>query len=292
MEFKYYQYKLGNVGYFAGEMHASLHEIILDDEFINSENPFLKQILSFLFNDTKQPRILRKHIERGINIGDENHTRLINAPEFPLKKFEAGYFNSKEIEKGLSGGDFSSYEPNLLTEEYYSFWETKHPFSQWHKCKFNINDIQFSSAEQYMMYQKAILFNDLEIANKILETKNVREQKNLGRKVKDFNLEIWNKNALEIVFNGNKAKFTQNADFKELLISTKGKTIVEASPDDFIWGIGLSESQAESKNLLSWKGTNWLGIVLTELREEILGNNFDSGYLTLEEFKSKMKKSW
>lgn len=292
MNFKYYQYKLGEVDYSSGEMHASLHGIVLDDGLRHSKNPYLNQIFDFLLNNKKQPAVLRKHLERGINLGDENRTRLINAPDYPLKKFEPGYFNSKEIELGLSGGDVCDYKPNLLVEGYYFFWETKHPFSQWHKCSFKVDGLIYSSAEQFMMYQKAKLFGDMDIAEKILKTNNVREQKKLGRQVRDFKEELWNQNAIEIVFNGNKAKFTQNSDFLDLLLSTKGKTIVEASPDDKIWGIGLSESQEESRNLLKWRGTNWLGIILSELREELLGNKFENGYLTLEEFKDKMIKSW
>lgn len=288
MNFKYYQYKLGEIDCFSGEMHASLHEIILNDELRHSNTPYLNQIFEFLLNDKKQPVILRKHLERGINLGDENRTRLITAPDFPLKKFESGYFNSKEIELGLSGGDVCDYKPNLLVEDYYFFWETKHPFSQWHKCSFTISGLTFTSTEQYMMYQKAKLFDDMDIAEKILRTNNVREQKKLGRQVRNFKKQDWNQNAIQIVFTGNKAKFTQNSDFLNLLLSTKGKTIVEASPDDNIWGIGLSESEEESRDLLKWKGTNWLGIVLTELREELLGNEFENGYLTLEDFKNKM----
>ncbi len=143
-----------------------------------------------------------------------------------------------------------------------------------------------------MMYGKAILFRDIDSANKILSTNNVREQKQLGRQVKNFNKEIWDLNATSIVYNGNKEKFRQNKEFLNLLLSTKGQTIVEASPDDNIWGIGLTKDQEESKSIFTWKGTNWLGIILTELREEILGNEFENGYLTLEEFKSKMINCW
>ena len=139
-----------------------------------------------------------------------------------------------------------------------------------------------------MMYGKAILFSDFEIAEQILNTKNVREQKNLGRLVKGFEKNIWDLNAPTIVYKGNKEKFKQNMEFKKLLMSTNGKTIVEASPDDNIWGIGLTAQEKDSEQIVTWKGTNWLGIVLTELREELLGNTFGNGYLTLENFKSKM----
>ena len=90
----------------------------------------------------------------------------------------------------------------------------------------------------------------------------------------------WNEKALDFVYIGNKAKFTQNKECLDLLISTKGNTIVEASPTDKIWGIGLHASDIDSKNIFKWNGTNWLGIVLTELREELIGNSFAKGYWT------------
>ncbi|TDL99679.1 MAG: hypothetical protein C4K58_07035 [Flavobacteriaceae bacterium] len=270
-------------------MHACLHKFNFDKDLC--ETYFGRQIFNCITTD-KYSKLISKHIQRGINIGDDKHTRLIAAPDFPIKSFEPGYFNTESIEFGLSGGDICTYQPNLLVETYYYFWETKHSFSQWHKCSFEIGGTTFNSAEQYMMYSKAILFGDIDSANKILESNNVREQKQLGRQVKNFNKEIWDLNATSIVYNGNKEKFKQNKEFLNLLLSTKGQTIVEASPDDNIWGIGLTKDQEESKSIFTWKGTNWLGILLTELREEFLGNNFENGYLTLEEFKSKMINSW
>jgi ribA/ribD-fused uncharacterized protein len=289
MELKYYQYRLGTANLVGGEMHASLHQIDFDQHL--SSTTFGRQIIDCITSE-KYSKLILKHLQRGINIGDNKHTTLIAAPDFPIKSFEPGYFNSKRIESGLSGGDICFYQPNLLVESYYYFWETKHPFSQWYKCSFELEDVIFTSAEQYMMYGKAILFGDKETATKILRTKNVREQKQLGRQVANFDKEIWDLNAPTIVYRGNKEKFKQNKEFLDLLLSTKGKTIVEASPDDNIWGIGLTEKQEEAKSIFTWKGTNWLGIVLTELREELLGNQFENGYLTLEEFKSKMINSW
>jgi ribA/ribD-fused uncharacterized protein len=289
MEIKYYQYKLGTAKLVAGEMHASLHQFDFDKHLIDTS--FGRQIFDCLTTD-KYSKLISKHIQRGINIGDTKHTRLITAPDFPIKPFEPGYFNSERIELGLSGGDICTYQSNLLLESYHYFWETKHPFSQWHKCSFEVDGKIFTSAEQYMMYEKAILFGDIDSATKILNTNNVREQKELGRQVKGFDNELWGINAPTIVYKGNKEKFRQNKEFLNLLLSTKGQTIVEASPDDTIWGIGLTEKQEEANSIFTWKGTNWLGIVLTELREELLGNEFENGYLTLEEFKSKMINSW
>lgn len=289
MEIRYYQYRLGTAKLIAGEMHACLHQLDFNKNVNNTS--FGKQIIECITTDNYS-KLISKHIQRGINIGDNKHTRLISAPDFPIKSFEPGYFNSEKIELGLSGGDICTYQPDLLIESYYYFWETKHPFSQWHKCYFEVNGKTFTSAEQYMMYGKAMLFGDIDSANKVLETNNVREQKQLGRQVNNFDKKIWDLNASSIVYKGNKEKFKQNEEFLKLLLSTKGQTIVEASPDDNIWGIGLTKDQEEAKSIFTWKGTNWLGIVLTELREEIIGNKFENGYLTLEEFKSKMINSW
>jgi ribA/ribD-fused uncharacterized protein len=107
----------------------------------------------------------------------------------------------------------------------------------------------------------------------------------LGRAVKGFNVDVWRQEAIKIVYKGNKAKFSQNQEFKSLLLCTQGKTLVEASPTDAVWGIGLEETDSNVSNIWMWKGTNWLGIVLTELREEFLGNTFENGYLRQEDYK-------
>lgn len=273
MELKYHQYRIGTAKLIGGEMHASLHEIEFDD--IDERKPFIKQIYDCITTDSFSS-IVKKHIQRGINIGDEKHTRLIESPDFPIRTFEPGYFNLTSIEFGLSGGDICFDKPDLLVESYFYFWETIHPFSQWHKCEFEIDGVKFNSAEQYMMFEKAKLFSDFEIAKEIIKSKNVREQKKLGQQVAGFNKSIWESQAPAIVYAGNKEKFRQNNSFKELLLSTKGKTVVEASPNDCVWGIGLAAQQDEAKSIMNWKGTNWLGIVLTELREEILADNFES----------------
>ncbi len=287
MDFNYYQYKLGNAEIISAEMHASLLEIIIEENILNSENPFLQELVNFLTSDNTISPIISKHFERGLNFKKERETLILNASDFPIKRFEPSYFNDKIVKKGLSGGDLDVYKSNILKEEYYYFWETKHPFSQWHKCNFEVDNINFSSAEQYMMYSKAILFEDFKIAGEILKTNNVRKQKNLGRQVKNFELNKWKKNSIEIVYKGNKAKFIQNNEFKKLLLSTKGKTIVEASPDDSIWGIGLLENDERAKSIFEWNGTNFLGIVLTELREEFLENQLNIGYLSMDEVEEK-----
>jgi hypothetical protein len=152
----------------------------------------------------------------------------------------------------------------MLTE-YNFFWSG--PFSQWSKAQFTDDDgISYNCAEQYMMYKKAIFFEDYDIAEQILKEKNPRNQKSLGRKVKNFNKIKWDEIAKDVVFQGNVYKFSQNKKHYESLMKTKG-TLVEASPYDRVWGIGLSENVAKYTPPDKWPGLNWLGITLTEVRE-------------------------
>lgn len=114
------------------------------------------------------------------------------------------------------------------------------PFSQWTKSPFTLQGLNFNTCEQWMMYNKALMFDDLPIAGQILLAKNPMVQKNLGRKVKNFNDMKWMAVAYGLVVEGNMAKFTQNKFFLDELRKTVGKVIVEASVKDKRWGIGLA----------------------------------------------------
>jgi ribA/ribD-fused uncharacterized protein len=139
-------------------------------------------------------------------------------------------------------------------------------FSQWHKSSFEIDNIQYNCAEQYMMHQKAMLFGDFEIAEKIMNEEHPRDQKALGRKVKNFDVNVWNEKAKDIVYKGNYAKFKKDPLLLSALLETSG-TLVEASPYDCVWGIGLSMNDERIHDPKNWLGTNWLGEVLTKLRD-------------------------
>jgi ribA/ribD-fused uncharacterized protein len=129
------------------------------------------------------------------------------------------------------------------------------------------NKNEYFCNEQYMMYQKAILFKDLKIAELIMKQNNPIECKKLGRKVKNFDNDIWNKNAKDIVCKGLFLKFSQNIKLKNFLLNTKDKILAEASPYDKIWGIGISVNDA--KNGKAFNGTNWLGECLMKVRDEL-----------------------
>ncbi|UKS26722.1 NADAR family protein [Paenibacillus sp. HWE-109] len=155
-------------------------------------------------------------------------------------------------------------------EKFTFFWRTQSPFSQWHSCRFIIDGNVFNCAEQYMMYMKASIFEDAEIAGKILASRSPSDQKKLGRNVKNFKADQWQQVCKKIVYDANYAKFTQNPELKHALLATGGTTLVEASPDDKIWGIGLAEEHPHAQNRRTWRGTNWLGDILTTLREDLI----------------------
>ena len=142
------------------------------------------------------------------------------------------------------------------------------PLSQWYPAEIEEEGIVFNCCEQYMMFYKAILFNDEVSAAKILDTAEPREQKRLGRQVKNFNARIWNCRKQEIVFQGNYLKFTQHPSLKHYLLNTGKRIIAEANKHDSIWGIGMF---ADDRNLLRkelW-GKNLLGTILMEVRAKI-----------------------
>lgn len=150
------------------------------------------------------------------------------------------------------------------------FFTEASPFSQWYRCTFEAGGHTFGCAEQYMMHGKALLFGDAEIAAEILAADHPRKHKALGRKVRGFDDAVWKREREGIVLAGNRAKFTQNAALREQLLATRGTTLVEASPYDRIWGIGLRATDPRAQDPKRWRGQNLLGRILTALREELL----------------------
>lgn len=120
-----------------------------------------------------------------------------------------------------------------------------------------------------MMSEKAKLFNDTIIFEQIMAADNPKEVKELGREIANFDSEIWKQNKFNIVVNGNYAKFSQNQELADFLLKTDDSVIVEASPYDKIWGIGLAENDKDIKNPLLWKGLSLLGYALMIVREKL-----------------------
>ena len=141
--------------------------------------------------------------------------------------------------------------------------------SNWYPSKFSVEGVVFSSMEQYMMYQKAICFEDKNIATQILLTNDVSQIKTLGRMVSGYDDNYWNGIRQIVVYKGLLAKFAQNDNLKELLKGTEEAILAECAVKDKIWGIGLSMKDADRLNRTKWKGQNLLGYTLMMVREQL-----------------------
>lgn len=161
------------------------------------------------------------------------------------------------------------------TPEYLFFWGhrakpntvTKACFSQWWPSRFSVGKETFETAEHWMMAHKAKLFGATDIAKKILANPDPAAAKRLGRKVKKFDAQKWDDNKFEIVVTGNLHKFRQDEKLKNFLLSTEEKVLVEASPVDTIWGIGLSQDHEDTLSPTKWRGPNLLGFALMTARD-------------------------
>ena len=159
--------------------------------------------------------------------------------------------------------------------EYVFFWGhhgkngqvTKACFSQWFPCNFEVDGIMYNCAEQYMMAEKARVFEDEETRAKILAISDPKIIKALGREVKNFTVEKWTPISKEIVVKGNMHKFAQNIELFQFLHGTGKKILVEASPYDTIWGIGLGREDALKGGVEQWQGENLLGCALMDVRD-------------------------
>ena len=141
--------------------------------------------------------------------------------------------------------------------------------SNWYLSTFTIQGLEFTSIEQYMMYNKARCFNDEQVASAILATNDVAEIKALGRSVANYDDHYWNGIRQLIVFEGLIAKFTQNEQLKRQLMSTHDAILAECAVADTIWGIGLSMSDPRRFHRDTWKGQNLLGYALMQVRDQI-----------------------
>ncbi|WP_307472888.1 NADAR family protein [Paenibacillus harenae] len=143
-------------------------------------------------------------------------------------------------------------------------------FSQWWMSPFEVEGTEYSCAEQFMMSEKARLFGDDEMLDAILKAKHPKEMKGYGRGVRNFDKDTWDNECYDIVKRGSFAKFLQSPKLGDYLKSTKNRIIVESSPRDCIWGIGMSQSNPDVENPVKWRGRNLLGFALTEVRDVLL----------------------
>jgi len=167
-------------------------------------------------------------------------------------------------EPGLARGD------ERAAVSFTPFFQGSSAFSNWHKVAFIVGGTTFNCVEQYMMYAKAKFFGDEGTAAAVLATQDPGRQKALGRRVAGFDDSIWIENRMSIVRTGVLAKFTQNSRLQEALFATAGTELVEASPYDRVWGVGLAATDPRIHDRSQWRGENLLGKILTEVRDHLM----------------------
>jgi len=142
-------------------------------------------------------------------------------------------------------------------------------FSQWFPSPFEDKGVRYPTAEHYMMAGKARLFDDEESEARILAAPSPSAAKAIGRKVRGFREEVWTRERFGIVVNANLAKFSSHPELRAYLAGTKDRVLVEASPRDRIWGIGMAASDSRAQNPLQWRGLNLLGFALMVVRQRL-----------------------
>lgn len=140
------------------------------------------------------------------------------------------------------------------------FYTKEDELSNWYMRNFKIKSITFNCGEQAMMYSKAMLFGDHNVAQEILDAKHPWEHKRLGKKVKGFVQEVWDDRCVPIVRTVSFHRCSQHKDIKDLLIAARGTTIVEASGTDRLWGVGFTENDPRIHQRELW-GKNLLGFI-------------------------------
>jgi ribA/ribD-fused uncharacterized protein len=146
---------------------------------------------------------------------------------------------------------------------------TKSCFSQWYESPFEVAGVTYPTAKHYMMAAKAALFGDVQTRERILAAKTPGAAKALGRQVVGFDEDVWAQERMRIVVDANLGKFTRNAQLSEFLLNTGDQVLVEASPVDRIWGIGLAAEDLDTQHPSRWRGLNLLGFVLMEVRDAL-----------------------
>ena len=145
----------------------------------------------------------------------------------------------------------------------------KHVFSQWYEAPFVIDGVTYPTAEHWMMAEKARLFGDDDALGRILAAGNPGAAKAAGRMVRGFEEQAWTAARWEVVVRGSVAKFGQHSDLRAYLAGTGDRVLVEASPVDRIWGIGLAQDDPAAENPELWRGLNLLGFALMEARARL-----------------------
>ncbi|MFI5833478.1 NADAR family protein [Micromonospora sp. NPDC051300] len=145
--------------------------------------------------------------------------------------------------------------------------------SQWWPAPFTVDGREFATAEHWMMWHKATLFDDHAIAERVLGASHPHRAKALGRQVRGFDEAVWAARRWDVVVAGSVAKFGQHEPLRRFLLGTGDRVLVEASPTDRLWGIGLTADDPRAADPATWLGENLLGFALTEARSRLAGRS-------------------
>ncbi|MBQ1877460.1 MAG: NADAR family protein [Erysipelotrichaceae bacterium] len=142
--------------------------------------------------------------------------------------------------------------------------------SNWYPCEFTVDGKKFTSSEQYFMYRKALLFKDEGAAKRIMAVDDCQQIQQIGRRISNYNDKVWNGYRQLIMYEGLRAKFSQNPELKKKLLDTGNEVLAEASLSDRIWGIGLRMNDSRIFSMKNWQdGRNLLGFTLMKVREDL-----------------------
>lgn len=243
--------------------------------------PKAKEILSHSPKPTSiaVKRISNTSAPQFTNVPDAKDKETDNRGEFPVVSIELIKDVSLEPVKNVITLEkmLGSSNDTIVNSKGVYFWRKRCIFSQWYPSKFTGPDgFVYGNGEQWMMAGKARVFKDSEVLDRILKTTDPKEVKGLGRSVSNFDEAIWKSNRERIVLEGNMLKFSQDKVLARALFATGDKLLVEASPVDKIWGVGMNAKTASRSSKRQWKGLNLLGKALMEtrliLRSAILQN--------------------
>ncbi|AJC55683.1 NADAR family protein [Streptomyces sp. 769] len=162
--------------------------------------------------------------------------------------------------------------------KYVHFWGHRPPrgggigascFSQWWPSPFTVDGVRYATAEHWMMAGKARLFDDADAERRALAATHPKQAKDAGRTVRGFDEEVWRQRRFDLIVEGSRHKFGQDPELREFLLGTGSRVLVEASPVDRIWGIGLAADDDRAADPARWRGLNLLGFALMEARQRL-----------------------
>ncbi len=237
----------------------------------------IKRVFEHIANDFPNKRIGYPKIGAGLAGGDWQVIyplicRALSKCDHTLVEFDT----SIPTEKIYNRAKLQLYVNSGNKVKYLHFWGYRKSkaigvscFSQWYSAPFDSEGKHFPTAEHYMMYHKAKLFGDTAAMQRVLASKDPGEAKAIGRQVLNYNDNVWREKRFAIVVAGNIEKFSQHPELLEFLQGTGERILVEASPVDKIWGIGLDAKHEHASNPNKWKGENLLGFALMKVRDSL-----------------------